>query len=459
MNLKTREERLIVIGGNAAGMSAASKARRMNSHLQVLALEKTSHVSYSACGIPYYVADQVRHHSELVSITPDEFRAKRGIDVLTQHEVVDISPVQRRVTAVMLSTGKEVAFHYDKLLIAAGGRPFLPTISGRENQQVFTLRTLADGIRIKQFVDQERPRSAALIGGGYIALEMAEAFCRRGISTSIIEKQSRILPGFEPQMAELAAAELAGNKVDVFVNQVATEICCGQCGAVRKVTLKSGQKIPADLVLISAGVQPNTELAAKAGLRLGSTGAIAVDWKMQTSASNIFAAGDCVEVRNLVSGKPDYFPLGTTANKQGRVVGENIGGGTARFRGVVGTAVFKLFDLEIARTGLNLQAATRAGFYADATTVRVMSKAGYYQSAEPITICVVFDKRSGHLLGAQMAGKNGVSKRIDVFATALSNKMKLEDIAHLDLSYAPPFSPVWDPVLVAVNAARGKLRK
>ncbi len=457
MNTKTRNERFLVIGGNAAGMSAASKAKRMNPNLRVIAFEKTAHVSYSACGIPYYISDLVRDAADLITITQKEFQEKRGIEVLTQHEVVAINPTKRQITAINLESGHELDFEYDKLIIAVGGLPDRPHLAGMNLQNVFTIQTLQDGIAIKKFVDEKRPKRAVIIGGGYIAMEMAEAFRNRFLEVTIIEKENQILSGFDKEVREKVVDELENNDVKILTSTHIAALEANDDRVVSRVAFKnSNDKLPADFVLVCTGLVPNTRLAELEGIRMGATGAIAVDWKMQTNVPNIFAAGDCVEVKNLVSGKPDYIPLGTTANKQGRVAGENIGGGTATLKGVVGTSVFKVFNLEVARTGLSTVKAKRFGFSADSVTITAKSKAGYYSGVRPISVSVIFDKRSGRLLGAQMAGNEGVSKRIDVFATALTNKMTLNEIAYLDLSYAPPFAPVWDAVLVAVNAAKSK---
>jgi len=457
MNSKTRKERFVIIGGCAAGMSAASKAKRLNPNLEVTALEKTAHVSYSACGIPYYVSDLVREASELITITPEEFSKKRGIEVLTGHEVVDIIPNKRRVLAIDLASAKEVGFDYDKLMIAVGGRPKRPEIPGIDLKNVFTVQTLQDGIDLKKYVDERRPKRAVIVGGGYIAMEMAEAFRVREIEVTVIEKENQILPHFESEIADKVAAELKGHDVNILTSTQVAALRGNSSREVETLFLNNDETLQADLVLFCIGLAPNTDLAEKAKVRLGNTRAIAVDWKLQTSVSNIYAAGDCVEIKNLVSGKPDYIPLGPTANKQGRIAGENIGGGFATFKGVVGTSVFKTFCQEVASTGLNSAQAKEFGFDAGFTTITENSKAGYYSGVKPITISVVYDKRSKRLLGAQMVGEEGVSKRIDIFATALTSKLTLNEIAYLDLSYAPPFAPVWDPVLVAVNAARSKL--
>lgn len=458
MNPKTRKERFVVIGGCAAGMSAASKAKRMNPNLEVIAFEKTPHVSYSACGIPYYVADLVRAPEELITITPEAFRKKRGIDVFTQHEVVAIQPTKRRVTVVDLVAAQEKSFVYDKLLIAVGGLPGRLNLSAMNFNNVFTIQTLQDGIRLRNYVDEKRPRQAVIVGGGYIAMEMAEALRARNIEVTVIEHSKQILSNFEPEIAEVVAAELETHHVDLRTSSEVETIDGNSSANATSVKIKDeAQSLNTDLVLVCIGLQPNTRLAEQSGIRCGNTGAIAVDWKLETSVNNIYAAGDCVEVKNLVSGQPDYIPLGPTANKQGRVVGENIGGGTATFRGVVGTSVFKTFNLEVARTGLSVTQAREAGFAAQCAAITDHSRAGYYSGDKKITVAVVFDKRTGRLLGAQMVGEEGVSKRIDILATALTNHMTLNEVSYLDLSYAPPFAPVWDPVLVAVNVAKSKL--
>jgi len=458
MNSKTRKERLVVIGGCAAGMSAASKAKRLRPGMEVIAVEKSPHVSYSACGIPYFVSDLVRDADELVSVTPDEFRTRRGIDVRVMHDVVAIAPGKRQVTAVDVRGGAEICLAYDQLLISVGGCPRIPADAGLSGSNVFSIQTLQDGIAIKGFIDTHQPKRAVIIGAGYIGMEMAEACRTRGLETAVIEQKDQILGGFEAEVSKKVLSELARQQVFVHTGATVTQTHT-EAARVTSLTLTNGETLSCCLVLVCAGVTPNTALAKMAGVRLGSTGAIAVDWKMRTCANNIYAAGDCVEVKNLVSGRPDYIPLGHTANKQGRVAGENIGGGTARFRGVVGTSVFKVFDLEVARTGLGCAQANRLGFDARSVTVLSGEKAAYFPRASQISTTVIFDQRSGRLLGAQMVGSAGVSKRIDVFAAALLNKMDLEAMTALDLSYAPPFAPVWDPVLVAVNVARGKLRR
>ncbi len=447
----------MVAGGCAAGMSAASKAKRLNPALEVIALEKSPHVSYSACGIPYYISDLVRDPQELVTLSPDDFRLRRGIEVRTRHEVVGISPSKRQVTAIDISSGTELCLDYDRLLIAVGGVPNRPAVPGLAAANVFTIQTLQDGIAIKDYIDRQAPKRVVIVGGGYIGMEMAEACRIRGLETLVLEQRGQILHGFEKEIVDLVQAELARHKVAVVCGTTVTA-AQGEDGQVSGLTLSTGESLPCCLVLLCAGVRPNVKLAGLAGVRLGRTGAIAVDWKMQTCVNNIYAAGDCVEVKNLVSGRPDYIPLGPAANKQGRVAGENIGGGTARFRGVAGTSVFKVFDLEVARTGLSSAAARAAGFDVAVATTVAPARAGYFPAAAEITTSVLFDRRSGRLLGAQMAGKQGVSKRIDIFAAALAGKMALEEVAQLDLSYAPPFAPVWDPVLVAVNVALGKLK-
>ncbi len=459
-NPKTRRERLVIAGGCAAGMSAASKAKRMNPELEILAFEKTPHVSYSACGIPYYVSDLVREASELVTISPEAFRRERDIEVFTRHSVVDIQPVQRRITVVDLQANSERVYDYDRLVIAVGGTPFRPEVPGADLHNIWTIQTLQDGIRIKEFIDRRRPQRVVIFGGGYIGMEMAEACRRRGLKVTVVERSHKILRTYEQPISEYVMAELSAHQVKVITNAQVERFERNARGEVVSVLLHgSNATLPADFVLICAGLKANTDLARSANVRIGNTGAIAVDWKMQTNVPNIFAAGDCIEVKNLVTGKPDYFPLGPAANKQGRVAGENIGGGTATFRGVVGTSVFKVFNLEVARTGLCVGRAREHAPEVDSVTITEKEKAGYFPSASDVAVCVVFDKRSRRLLGAQMVGKSGVSKRIDVFAAALWNKLTLDDMMHLDLSYAPPFAPVWDPVLVTVNVARGKCNK
>jgi len=449
-------ERLVVIGGVAAGMSAASRARRLRPDLEIVVLEKGRHVSYGACGLPYYLSGQITDWRELVVYDADFFREQRGIDVRLEHEAVRIEPA-RKLVHFLARNAREGSLHYDKLVLAAGGAP-AERIPGADSQRVFTCNDLDGTIRLRQFMETENPRSAVIVGSGYIGLEVADAFVRRGLRVAILERSEAVLEGAEPEIAAQVEAELLERGVELIKNSVAREIASGSGDHALEVRHGASAAHPADLVLLATGIVPRVVLAESAGILLGPTGAIAVDDRMLTSVSSIYAAGDCVETRHLVSGKPCYFPLGTTANKQGRVAGENAAGGNAAFPGVVGTLATKVFELEIARTGLSVAQSRAAGFQPDSVFIRSTSRAKYFHGQQ-ILLKLIWDRPSARLLGCQMAGREGVAKRIDVVALALQARLRVPDLLYTDLSYAPPFAPVWEPLLIAANEAAKKLAR
>lgn len=447
-------ERLVVIGGVAAGMSAASRARRQNAQLEIIVLEKGEHVSYGTCGLPYYLSGQVADWKNLIVYTPDFFREKRDIDVRLNHEAVEIEPGRKTVHALR-SGSQPVALPYDKLVIATGGAPALE-IPGASLPGVFTCNDLAGTIRLREFLDRERPARAVIVGSGYIGLECADAFGSRGIGVAILERSETVLEGIEPEIGERIESTLKAHGVNLRKSTAAVSITENASGKGLAVHHASGSE-PADVVLLSTGIVPRSKLAEPAGIQIGVTGAIAVDERMLTNVNSIYAAGDCAEVRHLVTGKPAYFPLGTTANKQGRVAGENAGGGNARFDGIVGTLVTKVFELEVGKTGLSVGQAQASGFEPDSVTLTSTSRAKYLHG-RPLVVKLIWDRPSGRLLGCQMAGEEGVAKRIDVAAMALHGRLRIPDLLYLDLSYAPPFAPVWEPLLVAASEAMKRLR-
>jgi NADPH-dependent 2,4-dienoyl-CoA reductase/sulfur reductase-like enzyme len=449
---------LVVIGAQAAGMSAASRAKRKKPEMDILVLEKGDHVSYGACGLPYFVADLVKEMEGLVVHSALFFKEKRGIPILTRHECIAIHPVEKTVVARSLDSGEEVTIQYDGLVIGTGNEPTWPeALSGRELQGAFTLKTIEDGMKIKSYIEELTPKSAVIIGAGIIGLEMAEALSVRGMAVTILKRPGSILRMLDDAMTLLVEEELAKHGVVLIKNAEITSIN-GENGVVKSVT-SNQTEYPADLVLVAAGATPRSALAQASGLAIGSFGEIVVDDRMMTSDPFIYACGDCVGQIHRVSGQPVYQPRGTTANKQGRIAGENAAGGDDRFPGILGTAVCKIFDLEVACTGLNETTAKHAGFDAAVSDISHPSHAHTYPHPhpEPIHIRLVLEKGSGRLLGAQMVGKIGVAKRIDVFATAIYNEMTVQEIGNLDLSYSPPFAPVWDAVLVAANAAVKKI--
>lgn len=448
-------ERLLIIGGVAAGMSAASRARKLDPRMEIVVLEKGHDVSYGACGLPYLLSGQVADPKDLVVYTAGFFRTQRNIDARLQHEAVEIEPGKKTVHALR-ARSQPVALHYDKLIIATGGAPAIE-IPGSELKNVFTCNDLAGTLRLHNYIAEQNPRRAVIVGSGYIGLEVAEAFVARGLEVTILERSAELLEGVEPEIAAVVQETFSKHGVRVIRSAVATSITGDAQSNAVAVQYGVEGSLPADLVLLATGIVPRVELAQRAGIPLGPTGAIAVDERMQTELHGVYAAGDCAETTHLVTGKPTYFPLGTTANKQGRVAGENAAGGNARFAGIVGTMVTKVFDLGVARTGLNLKQARSGGFQPDSVTVKSISHARYFQG-KPIIVTLIWDRASERLLGCQMAGEEGVAKRIDVAAMALHARMRVPEMLHLDLSYAPPYAPVWDPILIAANEAMKKIR-
>jgi NADPH-dependent 2,4-dienoyl-CoA reductase/sulfur reductase-like enzyme len=445
-------ERLIVIGGCAAGMSAASKARRVNPDLEIVVYERTGFVSYGECGLPYYVSGLVDDHNKLVVRTPEQF-AERGIEVHLHHEVTEIVPQNRRVRVTSLADGNSWHESYDKLLITTGGGPtLLPGFSPGDLNGVFVLRALEDGIAIREFIQRESPKRAVIVGAGYIGLEMAEGFHALGLETTVIGRPPQVLKLFDPDMAKLVQEEMERKGIRLSLGDEVKTLEGDAQGRVRRVISSKGT-FEADLVLLALGVRPNVALAKEAGVALGETGAIATDAQMRTNLPGVFAAGDCAEAYHLITGRGAYIPLGTTANKQGRVAGTNVGGGHAEFSGIVGTAITRVFDLYAALTGLSEKEARALGYAAKSTTIKASSRAHYYPGGGLMRVKLVVEEGSGRLLGGQIVGGEGAGPRIDVLAAALHKEMTVEELSRLDLAYVPPMAPVWDPLLVAANVA------
>lgn len=444
--------RLIVIGGDAAGMSAAAQARRMAkpAELEILAFERGRHTSYAACGLPYLVGGFVEDAERLVARSPEEHRA-RGIDVRIRHEVLAIDPKARTVTVRDLDAGSERTERYDELLIATGASGVMPPWPGADAKGVLQLRTLDDAAELQQLIDGGA-RRAVVVGAGYIGLEVAEALVERGLEVTVVERLDAPMGSvLDADMADAVAEAMRSAGVDLRLGSSVEgfDTKDGRVSAVRT----DGGAIPADLVVVGLGVRANSGLAREAGVAVGEAGGILVDDHMRTGTPHVWAAGDCVESRHRVSGASVVVALGTHANKQGRAAGTNIAGGDDSFGGVLGTAVTRFGSLEIGVTGLTERDAAKAGFDAVGVVTESVTRAHYYPGAQPIRIKVVSERASGKLLGAQIVGGEAAGKRIDVFATALWNGMTVDEIGGMDLSYAPPFSPVWDPVLLAAGKA------
>ena len=448
--MSTINKKILIIGGVAAGMSAASRARRNDPDANIIVFEKSGDVSYGSCGLPYYISDNIKDAKALVAISAAEFREKRNIDVKLNGEGIRFNSRKRTVEIHNLESGEQEEYPYDKLIIATGARSIIPKLPGINLKNVFAVRTLQDGVAIKKMIKVNKPKHAVIVGGGYIGLEMAEALSVSGIKVAVVEQLDRLMANIDKDMSEFVEKELISHGCDLYKSNGLREIIGS--GVVEKVRLMRGDEIKTDMVIMAVGVRPNVEFAQRSGVEIGKTGAIKTDSRMRTNIKDVYAAGDCAEVKNLVTGKNDYIPLGTTANKQGRVSGDNASGGQSQFKGVVGSSVVKVFDLEVARTGLTEEDAGKL-FQYKTVIVKGKSRAGYYPDSSEIVVKLIFQQTEGRLLGAQMIGREGVAQRINLFATALQEKINLNKLSELDLAYAPPFAPVWDVTLVAVNQA------
>ncbi|MCL6671592.1 FAD-dependent oxidoreductase [Streptomyces panaciradicis] len=454
MTMNGARERLVVIGGDAAGMSAASQARRLRGadELEIVAFERGHFTSYSACGIPYWVGGDVSDRDQLIARGPQEHR-ERGIDLRMRTEVTEIDVARGRVRARDVGSGVESWTPYDKLVIATGARPIRPDMPGADAPGVHGVQTLDDGQALLDSLTRTRGRRAVVVGAGYIGVEMAEALINRDYEVTVVNRGSEPMSTLDPDMGRLVHEAMEGLGITMVNDTEVTKILTGEDGRVRAVATEDAE-YPADVVVLGIGVSPETSLAAAAGLPLGAHRGLLTDLAMRVRGhENIWAGGDCVEVLDLVSGQERHIALGTHANKHGQVIGTNVGGGYATFPGVVGTAVSKVCDLEIARTGLREKDAHRVGLRFEAVTIESTSRAGYYPGASPMTVKMLAERRTGRLLGVQIVGREGAAKRVDIAAVALTAGMTVEQMTALDLGYAPPFSPVWDPVLVAARKA------
>jgi NADPH-dependent 2,4-dienoyl-CoA reductase/sulfur reductase-like enzyme len=440
-------ERLVVIGGDAGGMAAAAQAKRRKPDLEVVALEKGRWTSYSACGIPYLVGGDVVGIDTLVARTPEQHRAM-GIDMRVHHEARALDLTARQVEVRDLVEGRTYTLDFDLLHIGTGATPYRPALPGMDDAHVHGVQTMEDAAWLLEDASGGKAKDVVVVGGGYIGLEIAEAFVKRASKVTVVERGQEVMGTLDPDMGAMVSEAMRREGIDVQCDTAVTGFEHG------RVQTDKGE-VRADLVVLGLGVLPNADLAKHAGIETGVKGAIRVDLGQHTSAEGVWAAGDCCESYHLVARTPVHIALGTVANKQGRVAGINIGGGYATFPGVVGTAVTKLCGTEVARTGLTEIEAARVGFAYDAVTIESTTRAGYFPGTSPIHVKLVVERGTGRLLGGQIVGREGAAKRIDVLATALTAGMTVEEIASLDLSYAPPFAPVWDPILVGARKAAG----
>lgn len=432
--------RLIIIGGVAAGTSAAAKARRNDENAEITIYDKDGFISYSGCGMPYYIGGEVDEAEKLTPRDPAFFKSKYNVNIFIRHEVLSIDHINKTLNIKNLSTDEVIQDHYDKLIIATGASAIKPPVKGVDQKNVFTLRNIGDMKQIKAYINNYAPKSAVIVGTGFIGLEVCENLKELGIDVTLIERLPQVTPGLDRDIAIYVEEHLKKNDVKLYKGISVVEI------QEDKVILEDGREVKADFVLLSTGVRPNTELAVKAGIELGATGAIKVNEKMMTNVKDIYSCGDCSEQFHAVTGKPVYRPMGSTANKTGRITGDVVTGGNLSFRGILGTGIFKVFGMTVALTGLSEREAKSEGYHV-VVCHNIKPNKPEYMGGKEMVIKGIADKDTGKLLGAQIVGFEGVDKRIDVFVTAISYKAHVEDLFHLDLAYAPPFSTTKDPVM------------
>ncbi|GLI38794.1 FAD-dependent oxidoreductase [Geobacter hydrogenophilus] len=451
--------RVVVIGANAAGAKAAAKAKRMNPHAEVTLIDRGNFISYGACGIPYFVSDTVADVKELMS-TPvgvirdaNFFKKVKGVDVITGTEAIGIDRQTKTVQLLGNEGSKSFSLEYDRLVLATGSSPTLPPLKNRELVNILTVKAIEDAELLKE--QAVAGKAACIVGGGLIGLETAEALKKKGMKVTVVEMRDQLLPGvLDPEMASLVEKHIRQNDVEVMTS-------CRVIGfdgtlEVRKVLTERGE-VPADLVVLAPGVTPNAKLAAEAGLEIGATGAIAVDARMRTSDPAIYACGDCCETTHLVTGRKTYFPLGSTANKQGRVAGINAAGGDATFAGILGTSIVRVFSINAGRTGLTETEARAQGYDIEAVLSPAPDRAHFFPGAKPIALKLVAERSTGRVLGLQAVGEGAVDKRVDAAAAAITFGATADQLSHLDLAYAPPYSAAMDNLIVAADILKNKL--
>lgn len=446
----------IIIGGVAGGATAAARLRRLDEKAEIIILERGEYVSFANCGLPYYIGGVITEREDLTLQTPESFKARFNIDVRVLNEAVKISPDTKTVTVKNLRTGETYEETYDNLILSMGAEPIRPNIDGADGSNVFTLRNIPDTLKIKNYIDTAKPRSAVVIGGGYIGVEMAENLAEAGLKVAIVELADHLIAPLDFDMAADVHRYIKSKGIYLHLNNGVKAI------SGSTVILQNGE-ITADMIIMSVGVRPETAIAKGCGIELNPRGSIVVNNKMQTNIPNIYAVGDAVEVEDFTTKKPAFIPLAGPANKQGRIAADNIAGYESVYTGTQGSAVLKLFDMTVATTGLNEKSATAAGIDYDKTYTYSASHATYYPVAAQMSIKALWDKKTLKIIGAQIVGFDGVDKRMDVLATAIRFGAKITDLTTLELCYAPPFGSAKDPVnmlgFVAENIVSGKLKQ
>ncbi len=452
------QKHLIIIGGVAAGTKAAAKARRESPSLKITLYTQSRHVSYSACGMPYFIGDIVQDEKKLIIRTPEYFKEKENIDIKIKHRVIEIFPEEHRVEVENIETGEKFFDEYSKLLIATGSSAFVPDIEGNNLQNVFILKDIENAVNIKNAI--KNSKKAVIVGGGYIGLELLESFEPYNIDLTIIDRSQQILNTFDLDMSSYLQKYIQEEKnIKILTGESLTKIIGNKKGCVTGIETSSGKFIEADIIILALGIKPNIEIAKKAGIEIGKTGAIKVNQRMQTNFPDVFAAGDCVETTNMITEKQVWVPLGSTANKMGRTAAINITGGYDEFKGILGSMVVKIFDYTASKSGLSEKEAKDLGYDYLIAILSSRDKSGYMPDAKEITIKMIAQKDSGRLLGVQIIGKGDADKRVNIVAAALAANMKVKDFCGIDLTYAPPYSASIDPILAAAQILESKLKK
>ncbi|WP_141603763.1 FAD-dependent oxidoreductase [Terrilactibacillus laevilacticus] len=449
--------KIVIIGSVAAGTSVAAKARRNTEEVEIVVYDQDKDISYSVCGIPYFIGEEVESIEKLTPRNASWFKKRYNVDIFTEHRVTHIDPIKKQLQILDLQTGQTKIDTYDALVLAMGASPVIPDIFiGKQWSNIFQVRTIGQAELLHSFIQFQQPKRAVIVGAGFIGLEMAEQLVKSGLEVTLIQRAKQVMKHMDEDMAYRVEENLRMNGVRVLLNTEIKEIM-GE-DQINRLIIKNGETLDTDLVILATGVSPNTQLAQEVGVEVGSTGAIKVNTKMQTNINDIYAVGDIAESYSLITGGPIYRPLGSTANKMGRIAGDVITGGTLEHRGILGTGIVRIFDMAIAQTGLTEKEARDAGFDV-AVLYNIKPDKADYLGGKELTIKAIADKADGRLLGAQITGVNGVDKRIDVLATAISFHAKVEDLFHLDLAYAPPFATTKDPVLYTGMALDNALKK
>lgn len=444
-------EKLLIIGGVAGGATAAARARRLSDDIEITMLEAGPDVSFANCGLPYYIGGDIKSRSKLILQSPESFKEQYNVDVHTMTEAIKIDKENRAVTALDKNSGKEITYNYDKLILAQGGKPIVPPLPGIEHKHVFSLWTLSDMDKIQNFINDSTPKSAVVVGGGFIGLEMVEALVKRGLKVHVVEMMPHVMPNFEGEIAGYVQQEMESFGVSIHTRRAVTEI------GSNNVKLDDGTILEAEMVLMSVGVKPTLSLASETGLSLGEAGGLLVDETLKTSDENIYAAGDMVEINHKIGGKKVRIPLAGPANRQGRIAASNALGNRMEYKGSQGTSVVRVFEAVAGATGLTFKQAIEAGFDAESVVIHKEHHTSYFPGSSPVTVLLTYDRKTGIILGGQTAGYKSADKRLDVIATAAAGKMTIYDLSDLDLSYSPPIGTANDAINMAAFTAENRL--